>query len=158
MSINVNSSYLSAIRDSVGSRMFRHLYMFQNDGTSLDILQSGKLSCAYYVAFILYHFHLINTPHATVASTVKDLEQSGWQIVDEPQAGDVLVWEPSDIHAEGESHEHIGFYLGEERAVSNSSKLGEIVEHDWTFGSDNEGMPNRKVIKILRTPSAQPSS
>jgi len=158
MSIDVNSSYLSAIRDSVGSHMFRHLFMVDDHGDRQDILQNGKLSCAYYVAFILYHFHLIKTPHATVQSTVRDLEASGWHQVAEPIPGDVLVWEPSDIHAEGAMHEHIGFYLDHERAVSNSSQKGEIVEHDWTFGVDNQGNPNRRVIKILRLPSLQPSA
>jgi hypothetical protein len=98
----------------------------------------------------LYHFGLIEKPHATVASTIKDMEEHGWSVVEEPRIGDVLVWEPSDAHAEGEMHEHIGFYIGDERAISNSSTTAEIVEHDWTFGVDNEGNPNRKVIKILR--------
>jgi hypothetical protein len=153
MSIDVNSSYLAAVRDSVGSRMFRHLYAFDEQGKRSDILRDGRLSCAYYVAFILYHFKLINEPHATVVSTIKDMEKHGWTTVDVPEAGDVLVWEPSIEHVEDESHEHIGFYVGNERAVSNSSKKSEIVEHDWTFGVDNEGNPNRKVIRILRPPS-----
>lgn len=154
MSIDVNTSYLAAVRDSVGSRLFRHLYATDEHGSRVDILQNGRLSCAYFVAFILYHFQLIQTPHATVVSTVKDMEEHGWSVVKTPEAGDVLVWEPSDIHAEGEMHEHIGFYVGEERAISNSSTTGEIVEHDWTYGTDNEGNPNRRITKILRRPSA----
>ena len=130
MSIDVNSSYLAAVRDSVGSHIFRHLYAVDEHGSRSDILQNGRLSCAYYVAFILYHFQLVKTPHATVTST-----------------------EPSDAHAEGAMHEHIGFYLGDERAISNSSAIGEITEHDWTFGADNEGNPNRKITKILRRPA-----
>jgi hypothetical protein len=152
MSIDVNSSYLAAVHDSVGSRMFRHLYALDEQGKRSDILQDGRLGCAYYVAFILYHFQLVKQPHATVASTVKDMEESGWTIVEAPEIGDVLLWEPSVEHVEDESHEHLGFYVGNERAVSNSSSTGEIVEHDWTFGVDNEGNPNRKVIKILRRP------
>ena len=150
MSIDVNSSYLAVIRDSVGSRMFRHLYAIDEVGTSRDIIQNGRLGCAYYVAFILYHFQLVAQPHATVESTVKDMEEHGWSIVSDPEIGDVLVWEPSTEHVEDELHEHIGFYIGDERAVSNQSSTGEIVEHDWTFGTDNEGNANRKVVKILR--------
>jgi hypothetical protein len=101
----------------------------------------------------LYHFQLVKQPHATVASTVKDMQEHGWTIVDKPEEGDVLLWEPSIEHVEGESHEHLGFYVGDERAISNSSATGEIAEHDWTFGVDNEGNPNRKVTKILRRPS-----
>lgn len=152
MSIDVNSSYLAAMRDSVGSHLFRHLYAVDDHGTRTDILQNGRLSCAYFVAFILYHFQLIKTPHATVASTVKDLEEHGWSIVDTPEEGDVLVWEPSTAHVEDAMHEHIGFYAGNERAISNSSTTGEIVEHDWTYGIDNKGNPNRKITKILRRP------
>lgn len=154
MSIDVNSSYLAAIRNSVGSHMFRHLYAVDEQGNRSDILQNGRLSCAYYVAFILYHFQLIKQPHATVTSTVKDIEGHGWTVVDSPEVGDVLLWEPSIEHVEGESHEHLGFYIGDERAVSNSSTSGEIVEHDWTFGVDNEGNPNRKITKILRRPDS----
>ncbi|MCE9586236.1 hypothetical protein K8R04_02875 [Candidatus Uhrbacteria bacterium] len=150
MSIDVNTSYLAIIRDSIGSRMFRHLYAIAEDGTRKEILQNGRLACAYYVAFILYHFQLVASPHATVESTVKDMEEHGWSVVDTPEVGDVLVWEASVEHVEDESHTHIGFYVGDERAVSNQSSTGEIVEHDWTFGVDNEGEPNRKVTKILR--------
>ena len=152
MSIDVNSSYLAMIRDSVGSRMFRHLYAVDEGGISKDIIRGGRLGCAYYVAFVLYHFHLVKQPHAVVKSTVKDMEESGWTVVDKPIEGDVIVWAPSVEHVETEMHVHIGFYLGEERAVSNSSSTGEITEHDWTFGVDNEGNPNRKVTKILRYP------
>jgi hypothetical protein len=152
MSIDVNSSYVAAVRDSVGSKMFRHLYAVDEHGSRSDILQNGRLSCAYFVAFILYHFQLIKTPHATVTSTVKDLEEHGWSVVETPEVGDVLVWEPSTAHVEDTLHEHIGFYMGDERAISNSSATGEIAEHDWTFGADNEGNPNRKIIKILRRP------
>src|SRR5688572_5060682 len=152
MSIDVNSSYLAAIRDSVGSRMFRHLYAIDEEGNRKEILQNGRLGCAYYVTFILYHFQLVKSPHATVVSTVKDMEEHGWTTVDEPQEGDVLVWGPSVEHVEGEMHEHVGFYIGDERAISNQSSTGEVGEHDWTFGVDNEGNPNRKVTKILRLP------
>lgn len=143
MSINVNSSYLAVIRDSVGSHMFRHLFVNTDDGTSTDIIKNGRLGCAYYVAFILYHFKLIKEPHAVVASTVNDMEASGWRVVETPEIGDVLVWEPSAEHLDDELHEHIGFYMGEGRAISNSSALGEIVEHDLAF---------RRVTKILRRP------
>ncbi len=152
MSIDVNSSYLAAIRDSVGSKMFRHLYAIDEHGNRSDILKNGRLSCAYYVAFILYHFKLIGDGHATVTSTIKDMEKSGWTVVNTPEPGDVLVWETSTEHVEDESHEHIGFYLGDGRATSNSSKLFEIVEHDWVFGVDTEGNPKRRVTNILRKP------
>ncbi len=143
MSINVNSSYLAVIRDSVGSRMFRHLFIDNADGTSTDIIKNGRLGCAYYVSFILYHFKLIIEPHAVVASTVNDMKANGWSVVKGPEVGDVLVWEASKEHVEDELHEHIGFYVGEGRAISNSSTLGEIVEHDWVF---------RNVTMILRRP------
>ncbi len=147
MSINVKASLLAAVRHSVGSRMFRELYA-DEDGVTKEILQDGRLSCAFFVAFLLYHFHLIKQPHATVQSTVKDMIESGWTEASVPQEGDVLLWDASQDHVEGEMHQHIGFFLGDGQAISNSSTQKEIIEHEWTFNG------SRHVQKIFRAPHA----
>lgn len=148
--IDQRATYLAAIKNSVGSKQFRNL-IADVDGKTTDLMENGRLACAFYASWILLHFGLIEEAHATVKSTVKDLREHGWTDAKEPKEGDVLVWEATFEHDPNEPHEHIGFYIGNERAVSNSSKLGEIIEHHWTF----EGQ--RPVTAILSR-SAFPQS
>jgi hypothetical protein len=83
---------------------------------------------------------------ATVESAVKKLVDAGWQEVHQLYPGAVLVWEKKDF-GEGQLHSHIGFYLGNNIAVSNSSfNEGVPVRHHYTY--DN----TRKIEKILWHP------
>ena len=45
-------SYLKMIKNSVGMRMFRNLYM-EIDGKKIDVTHNGILSCSYFVSNIL---------------------------------------------------------------------------------------------------------
>jgi len=136
------------IENSIGSYIFKNLYM-EIDGQKKDVLKNGLLSCAVFVSGILYMNKMINGMHATVNSTVKDLEKSGWIKINEPERGDILVWElykwPGDI----EEHEHIGFYVGEDMAISNDSKIGSPQKHHFTYGIE-ESKPVRKIIAVYR--------
>jgi len=69
-------TYLAAIENSVGSKMFRNLYAKVN-GKNKDITENGNLSCALYVSSLLYLFKLIKDIHATVSGTLGDLKRSG---------------------------------------------------------------------------------
>ena len=69
----------------------------------------------------------MNNLHATVEGTVKDLENSGWKRIKTPKEGSVLIWE------EKNSHKHIGFYLGKNKAVSNSSEKRVPKTHHFTY-------------------------
>lgn len=140
MELLVKDSYLHMVRQSIGSTMFRNLYA-QINGESQDILKDGDLSCAYFVSTILHHFKLIASPHATVSGTVKDLEKSGWQKIEAPIVGAVVVWEKAS-QAGDEPHEHIGFVSGDSKAISNSYIERVPVEHDLTFGG------TRKITAI----------
>jgi len=111
-------TYIEMIKNSVGTRMFQHLYAVV-DGEEKDIVDGGDLSCALFVSSILHQFDLINSPHATVSGLIRDLENYGWQKTDEPVAGAVIIWEPA-TQAGGEMHEHAGFSIGDGEAVSNS--------------------------------------
>ena len=137
-------SYLAVIKNSVGSKMFRNFYAKVN-GQRTDIMKNGKLSCAFYVSAVLALFQLIKRQHATVDSTVKDLRESSWQPAKKPKIGSVLIWEKTDS-GNGDFHQHIGFYIGGRKAISNSSKSGCPVRHHWTFGN------KRKVKMILWNP------
>jgi hypothetical protein len=139
MKLALRESYLTKIKSAVGCGMFRNLY-FISGGKTIDILQDGKLSCAHFASSILYLFGLIDEPRATVGSTVKDMERSGWKKIAKPRPGAVLVWE------EKNGHGHIGFFLGGGRAVSNSSKKQSPAIHKYDAEPDSK--TPRKVVSI----------
>lgn len=124
--------------------MFQHLWA--DDGNQkLDLVRDGELSCAIFVSSILKLFDLIGSKHATVDSTIKDMLASGWKEVklDKIELGDVIVWNIlSDKN--NQSHGHIGFYIGDQKAVSNSRKLRYIVRHGWNYGG------RREIVQVLR--------
>lgn len=136
-------TYLSAINNSVGSTMFRDLWVKYDSGEIKNITNGGELSCAVYVSWILKIFDLLVERKATVDGLVKKMIESGWEEVDkaEIQAGDVIEWTRK---SEGFTHGHVGFYVGENKAVSNSWKLKKIVKHGWDFGG------RREIVRVLR--------
>ncbi len=144
----VFETYIALIENSLGSKLFRTL-IADVDGVRSNILRDGQLSCAIFVSSILMLIGLIDRVHATVASTVAKLEQSGWKRVRVPKKGDVLVWEEKKFG--DEQHRHIGFYLGDELAVSQSSKRKVPVKHHWT----NNG--KRRIKLILHYPKSMQS-
>jgi hypothetical protein len=127
-----SENFLAMIHASLRARTWRHLYAEIN-GKKQDITKNGKLSCAYYASSILHQFGLISSVHATVDGTIRDMKASGWQETKKPKEGAVIIWEPSDEH-DGSPHEHIGFYISQSCAISNSSKLGYPTKHDINFG------------------------
>jgi hypothetical protein len=144
--IVLNESYIKTIKNSVGSNLFRNLYALVN-GRKKDILGNGLLSCAVYASSILYLFKLITDVHATVQKTVADLKKSGWKEIKKPREGAILIWKAQEF-GNGETHKHIGFYIGKNKAISNSSKKHRPILHHWTFGMKN-GQPVRKVEQIF---------
>ena len=138
-------NYLTVIKNSVNSTVFRNFYIEEN-GNIKDILENGNLSCAIFVSNILHMFSgihkLIDNPHVTVSSTLRDMVQNNWFEISELKIGAVLHWEAVDFGTSG-MHEHIGFYIGDNLAISNNSKLGFPTVHDFEFDG------TRKIRKIL---------
>lgn len=134
-------SYLAFIKGSVGSKSYQKDYYLIN-GKKLDVLENGNLACAYYVSAVLRVFDLTPITHTTVRSTVIDMEKSGWKKIRKPRLGCVLVWEGK----KGESglHKHVGFYMGDEKAISNSDKKRCPIIHHWTYGV-LKAKPKREV-------------
>ncbi|HRV76275.1 MAG TPA: hypothetical protein P5247_02765, partial [Candidatus Saccharimonadales bacterium] len=101
----------------------------------------------YYVSSILLLFGQQEKPHATVSSTIKDIVNHGWKEVDDKSkilSGDVIIWEAIEFDEEpGILHPHIGFYVGDNKAVSINYKLGFPQEH--SVMSDN-----RKIEIVYR--------
>ncbi|MDO8495537.1 MAG: hypothetical protein Q7S32_03380 [bacterium] len=137
-------NYLNLITNSVGTQMFRNFWA-EVEGSTRDVLEDGQLSCASFVSSILVLKGLISGPHAMVVSTIKGMEAAGWVKISELKPGAILLWEKSLIGSH--SNNHIGFYIGDEKAVSNSSEERSPIIHHWTYGEEN-GKPKRKVEAI----------
>jgi hypothetical protein len=124
-------SYLAMIKNSVGTEMFKNFYI-EEDGNKRDVFSNGEYSCSYFVGSVLCLFTQQDKPHATVVSTIRDLEQHGWEKVgiNEIGEGDIIVWEPIEFNDEpGVLHPHIGFYIGNNQAISNDYKKGSPQIH-----------------------------
>jgi len=137
-------TYLAIIKNSLGSKMFRNFYVKIN-GKHIDIMKNGQYSCAFYLSNILKTFNLIKKPHVTVISTIKDMQKSRWQKIKKPKIGSVLVWEIKKF-GKNDIHTHIGFYIGNHQAISNSSNKGCPIKHHWTFNNE------RKITAIYWHP------
>src|SRR3989344_2481781 len=123
----VPETYIAMIENSVGTKMFQTFYA-QVAGTKTNVVEGGKLSCAFYVTSVLVIFGLIQRIHGTVVPTLQDLKESGWREVKKPRPGSVVVWKEAG-HIAPISQRHIGFYLGDDTAVSNNHKLGYPCKH-----------------------------
>lgn len=142
-------SYMAVIKNSVGTKMFRNFYALIN-GQKKDVLENGELSCAFFASAILHLFKLIKEPHRTVASTIKDMEESGWRKIRKIKPGSVLIWGALESFEKGEVrkyYKHIGFYVGDDKTISNSSRLGKPKIHHLTYGI-RDGKPVRKIEAI----------
>ena len=130
------------IRNSIGSKIFRNLFA-DIDGVEIDVVGNGDKSCALFVSSVLYINKMIGDIHATVLSTTKDLQANGWTEINTPREGAILEWE-SLIFDDGSSHSHLGFYIGNEQAISNGSNIsdGVPIEHHFTYNN------TRKIIRI----------
>ncbi len=151
MEIITYKNYLAMIKGSADSKMFRHSYAKDN-GLVRDILENGEKSCAYYVSSLLKVFDLIAHQHATVEGTAKDLQKNGWREAKELKPGSVLYWEEKYFFKSKKRHAHLGFFTGQNKAVSNDEATGLIKKHHFTFGVDKKGNPKRRILKIFTHP------
>ena len=119
------------VKNSVGAKLFQTL-LAEVDQKEVNILKGGDVSCAYFVSVLLKIFDLVETPHATVSGLERDLLKRGWSKTQEMLPGSVLIWE-SAKQAGDEAHEHVGIYIGNDKAISNSYKELTPVEHHVTF-------------------------
>lgn len=117
--IRVKETLLYRVRNAVGTNMFRRLYA-DVDGKTKDILEDGDKSCAVFATLMLISLGLCTFVHSTVEGAIRDIESFGWKPIRSPQPGCVVIWRVID--APGKEHLHIGFYVGNGQAISNSSK------------------------------------
>lgn len=146
-------TYLSMIEGSVATEMFRHGYAKVN-GKKKDVMKNGAIACGWHVSSILSLFGYIAKAHATIPSTIADMEKSGWVKISRPKKGAVLLWEEKFIR-DG-ANKHLGFYLDTKRAVSNDYKSGTPQFNHPTYGMKN-GKPIRKIEAIYWKPGMEKS-
>ena len=125
--------------------MFRHFWA-DFDNQERDTMEDGWKSCAFFVTSLLTMFGALDRPHSTVKSSIEALEKYGWQKVTEPKPGDVLIWEDTKPTPDDEAVPHVGFYIGQEQAVSTSWQQKTPIKHDWLFRDFTE----RAVTVIYR--------
>lgn len=144
--LEILTSYLKTIENSVGSNLFRNLY-FRIKGKKLDVLEDGDLSCANYVTAILYLFDLLKQRHTTVTGTIEDLEKSGWYEIKKPKKGAVILWgfKKKDDGTQGK-HRHVGFFINGETAISNDSMTRIVARHHPTYGVFRNGEARRDIL------------
>jgi NlpC/P60 family len=141
-------SYLAMIHNAVGTNLFRNLYALVN-GEKNDIVKDGVRSCALFVSSILNQFHFIDStiaPHAGIAGLEKNMKNSGWRITDTPQPGDIIFWEPK-LQADA-TNSHIGFFIGNDQAISNDWQTRMPIKHHMTYGTNEDGTPVRAITAI----------
>ncbi len=147
-------TYLAMIANSAGAHLFRSVYA-EVDGEKKDITQNGQLSCAFFVSSILTHgnFKLIKEPHTGIHGLIRDLENSGWTVTDKRTPGAVVVWEQILTKPSNTPHDHLGFILDEQTAISTYDlDIGAPLPHDINFANDPHGKEWRAIEKIYTHP------
>ena len=96
-----------------------------------DDTRDGELSCAYFVSSILVMFGLIKKIHRTVDGLIEEMKKCGWKKIENPRKGSILVWEVKKFNEE--QHKHVGFFIGNAKAISNDFKKRAPAIHHWTF-------------------------
>lgn len=146
-------SYLKIIKNSVGANVWRNYYVLEGN-KKIDVYNDGQYSCAFFVSSILALFKLIDAPHAIVKTTKKALTKKGWRTRNnlKPKPGDILIWELID-HNDNDFHEHIGFYLGNKKAISNHPTKRVPVSHNYE--RDNITNKKRAITAIYYWPKFQ---
>jgi hypothetical protein len=121
----LRKTYLSVIQGSVGSKMFRECH-FKIGSRNIEVLENGNLACAFYVSSILKIFDLLNELHTTVNATEEDLLRSGWQDIERPRVGCVIIYAPK-------THRHLGFYIGKGAGINNNASKAAPHNHEWDY-------------------------
>mgnify|MGYP001584286886 CR=1 FL=1 len=136
MEILKKESYVRAIENSVGSRLFNSLLVRFGDSQEVkDILNDGELSCAYFVSSLLVMHDALRQTHTTVANLKKALsENPKWSEVplENVEAGDVVFYKKRTF-ADGSGNAHVGFVLNKDEAVSTDYQKKAVSKHKLDY-------------------------
>ena len=155
--LQFKKNYLAMIRNVARgeNHTFQNFYI-TIDGVERDALNGGSLACGTVVSSVLYlqnsTLEFLKKPrwiaftHANVPAAEKDMEACGWHQIDEVREGAIITWEAregTDVPVYGNMHLHMGFYIGNDRAVSNGSNSTLMPEeHHYTYDGA------RKILRI----------
>jgi|GEM_PF-1316494 len=132
--VSLLKSYLTAVRRSVDSLQYRNLYMEDESGNVIDILEDGNLSCAYYVTSVAHQFDLISGIRTWVSEAVDELHRCGWHTIATPREGAILVYKERQTQS-GSYHKHIGFKLDGVLAISHHDSVRRPrIHHETDLG------------------------
>lgn len=151
------NTYIARIKNSIDSKIFQNVYVIEN-GKKRDAASSGRFACAQFISGILFISKLIKDMHTTTQMLLKDMEDSNWYKIDKPREGAVIIWAPwktkEDLSKniisfpwENEDRWHAGFYIGNDKVISNDPNTRAPKEHHLTYGEKN-GKPIRKIEGI----------
>lgn len=144
------TSYMAMIRNSVGSHQYRKLFVEDSD-REVDVIGNGDLACAFFVSALLSFFNLTKGGgHTTVDMTIADLLDSGGYEITKLCPGSIIVW-ARKLCTDGVQHRHIGFFIGDDQAISNDAKKRSPQRHHYTYG-ERFGHPVRKIEAIYFHP------
>lgn len=134
--IDVSANLLAMINSSVDCDMFARIATLGRDETH-QVIRDDELGGCYYVCFLLRGFHLISSIRLTVSGTARQLPRSGWETLDNTGVlapGMIIVWETTGTVT---PRKRIGFYVGDEEAVSTAINRGIPTRHHATFGDQH---------------------
>lgn len=142
----VFDSYMAMLWGSVDSNQYRRAYV-DVGGRRIDVIGDGDLACALYVSALLSLFRLMQGGiHTTVTGTIEDLVDSGWYEDKALQPGSVIIW-AEKLCTDGLQHRHIGFFMGDDLAISNDARKRSPQVHHYTYG-EQVGRPVRVIEAI----------
>jgi hypothetical protein len=145
---------IQMVKNAPDARLFNSLFVrYKDTGAVKDVCNDGEYSCAFFVSSLLALTGYLEKPHATVAglrAKMLELPHTKIATTEEILPGDIIFWEKI-IFEDGSENEHVGFALGNSRAVSTSFKKQCVVEHDLVVPG-GVGTVSRKIISVLRLP------
>jgi hypothetical protein len=144
--VHLFETYLAMIKNSVGSRQYQCLFVHEE--IPRDVIENGRFACAYFASAICSLNTLIaGGIHTTVVETIADLILSGAYQIQEPVPGAIIIWGPK-LASDSKLHKHIGFYIGDDLAVSTDGITGIPTTHHFTYGYTDDG-PVRPIETIF---------
>lgn len=144
MEILRKETYLKAIENSVGTRLFNSAFVrYKDTGEVKDIFNDGEYSCAYFVSSLLFLGEMLEKPSATVKNLRENINtDKNWQKInlDSTQAGDVVFYKKTKFD-DGTENAHVGFVLNYNEAVSTDYKSKAVARHPLAI---------RPVVSVYR--------
>lgn len=127
--IEIKKTYLALIRNSIGVKFFQECYALV-DGELQEILDKGDKSCAFYATSILTLCGFLPNIELTVHRMHTAMEENGWYEVHALHPGNVIFWHEK-VYAPNTPRKHVGFYIGNNLAISNDGDIGVPLEHNY---------------------------